>query len=82
MSKKKQEEEAAAALLKKKKEEEEKARLILSNSNDTCCICLDGKKSVVLLPCRHLCLCEKCNSPSLKKCPICRSTIESRMVVF
>ena len=77
MSKKKQEEEAAAALLQKKKQEEAAAAEV-----DTCCICLDGKKSVVLLPCRHLCLCEKCNSPSLKKCPICRSTIESRMVVF
>ena len=58
---------------------------VKSNScveDDTCCICLDGKKSVVLLPCKHLCLCEKCNTPSLKSCPICRNIIESVIVTY
>ena len=50
--------------------------------DDSCCICLDGKKSVVLLPCKHLCLCEKCNTSSLKNCPICRNVIETVIVTF
>ena len=66
------------------------------NNNSLCCICCDQPKSVLLLPCRHLCVCEGCaemksNSDSnsariannsLRKCPVCRTLIENRMKIF
>ncbi len=50
--------------------------LLLNNTNEsTCVICLTDIRNVVLLPCRHLCLCGSC-AENLKfqsaNCPICR----------
>ncbi|CAF1657000.1 unnamed protein product, partial [Adineta ricciae] len=50
--------------------------LILNNPNEsTCVICLTDIRNVLLLPCRHLCLCGSC-AENLKfqsaSCPICR----------
>jgi hypothetical protein len=50
--------------------------LILNNNNEsTCVICLTDIRNVLLLPCRHLCLCGSC-AENLKfqsaNCPICR----------
>ncbi len=48
-----------------------------------CVICQEKEKSVVLIPCRHLCLCADCaNHEQLKLCPLCRRQIESKFVVF
>ena len=54
-----------------------------------CCVCLDGAKTVLLLPCRHLCVCENCSTAMdsqrrklLRICPICRVTVEEMMKVF
>ncbi len=48
----------------------------MNNTNEsTCVICLTDIRNVLLLPCRHLCLCESC-AENLKfqsaNCPICR----------
>ena len=45
-----------------------------------CVICLDGPKTIVLCPCRHLCLCNNC-APEVKKCPICALEVKSRMKI-
>ncbi len=50
--------------------------LLLNNINEsTCVICLTDIRNVLLLPCRHLCLCGSC-AENLKfqstNCPICR----------
>lgn len=50
--------------------------LSLNNSTEsTCVICLTDIRNVLLLPCRHLCLCGLC-AENLKyqsaNCPICR----------
>ncbi|CAF3639741.1 unnamed protein product [Rotaria sordida] len=50
--------------------------LILNNRTEsTCVICLTDIRNVLLLPCRHLCLCKTC-AEDLKfqssNCPICR----------
>ncbi|CAF1422002.1 unnamed protein product [Adineta steineri] len=50
--------------------------LILNNTGEnTCVICLTDIRNVLLLPCRHLCLCGSC-AENLKfqsaNCPICR----------
>ena len=61
-----------------------------ANSSDSklCCICLENLKCVVLMPCKHLCVCEVCGADDkratqqLKSCPICRETIKQRIQVF
>ena len=45
-----------------------------------CVICLTERRSITILPCRHVCLCASCafelGRQSSNKCPICRTTIE------
>ena len=52
------------------------------NDNDSvphdmkCDVCLDNKKTHVMLDCNHVCLCEKCSIQvynSIKRCPICNT---------
>jgi len=47
-----------------------------------CAICLDQIKSTVLLPCKHLCLCNTCACNSiLTQCPVCCKEIKDKMTV-
>ena len=53
----------------------------LANTRD-CVICLADEKNTVVLPCRHMCLCQDCaevlrNQSS--KCPICRQRKYTRV---
>lgn len=54
-----------------------------SNSIDenVCVICRDEQKNVVLMPCRHLCLCTTC-SGSVHTCPLCRKQIRNILNVY
>ena len=48
-----------------------------------CIICQEHEKSVVLLPCRHMCLCESCSlHDQLVMCPLCRRAIAHKISVF
>ncbi|KAJ1403709.1 hypothetical protein B484DRAFT_338341 [Ochromonadaceae sp. CCMP2298] len=48
-----------------------------------CVICCEKEKSVVLLPCRHLCLCDTCSThDQLVICPLCREPIVHKISVF
>ena len=51
-----------------------------------CVVCEDGKKEIMLLPCKHMCLCKSCASKCLMKqiteCPMCRTKIEDNIEVF
>lgn len=46
-----------------------------------CKICMDNEIGVVFLPCGHLNTCINC-APSLKDCPICRSSIRATVRTF
>jgi len=52
--------------------------------NEACCICWERKKSVILLPCKHLCLCGNCSAanPGLKTCPLCCAHVAEKMVIY
>ena len=43
-----------------------------------CCICQDHEKCIMMLPCRHLCICDRCMEPLRQHrntCPICRKQV-------
>jgi hypothetical protein len=51
-----------------------------------CVVCEESKKQVILLPCKHMCLCKNCATvclfKTLNECPMCRAKIEDSMEVF
>lgn len=48
-----------------------------------CIVCQEKEKCVVLLPCRHMCLCEDCaNHEALAQCPLCRKPIAHKIGVY
>eukprot|EP00756_Hemistasia_phaeocysticola_P005904 Hpha_TRINITY_DN13563_c0_g2::TRINITY_DN13563_c0_g2_i1::g.111558::m.111558 len=46
-----------------------------------CCVCMDADKDTVLMPCRHLCVCESC-SRDVMTCPLCRKDVTERVRVW
>jgi hypothetical protein len=55
-------------------------------NDDRCCIiCQENIKCILILPCKHLCLCSDCTTRLMRygaKCPVCRKPINSTMKVF
>ncbi|KAG9447354.1 hypothetical protein H6P81_013482 [Aristolochia fimbriata] len=47
----------------------------------TCRVCKENDVCVLLLPCRHLCLCKDCES-KLETCPICNSMKNASLQIF
>lgn len=51
-----------------------------------CVICLERSRSIVIMPCRHLCLCKECSQQLLmryeSRCPVCRNDILSFLPVY
>ncbi|KAH8249187.1 hypothetical protein KR032_007045 [Drosophila birchii] len=51
-----------------------------------CVICMERSRSIVIMPCRHLCLCKECSQQLLlryeNRCPVCRNDIVSFLPVY
>ena len=54
--------------------------------NDThlrCVICLTNQRNILFNPCRHVCCCSDCGlSSSIQTCPMCRQSLEERVVIY
>jgi len=60
-----------------------KDQLCKEQEKQTCVICQVEPKSVLLMPCRHFCVCKECgNRDELDKCPLCRETVVNRIDVY
>jgi hypothetical protein len=46
-----------------------------------CVVCQEQQVTMILLPCRHACLCHSCSSQIFDKCPMCRSFVTSVAVI-
>ena len=48
-----------------------------------CIVCKIHKRTVLLVPCSHLCLCEGCATiqDRIEKCPLCACRVSSKMVI-
>ena len=58
-------------------------KTIIEHTDNQCCICLTHLKNVVLMPCKHLCVCVNCSHhPSLTSCPLCKTVIELTLSVY
>ena len=48
---------------------------------DSCIICLEAKREIIMFPCKHLLSCASCTSKIIT-CPCCRAEIESVLRVY
>lgn len=64
---------------------EEEIMTNLEKDERVCVICQERNKCILILPCRHLCVCTVCNLKLRRynaTCPICRGTVQKTMKVF
>ncbi len=57
----------------------------ISEDRLVCVACVDNEKSVILLPCGHLCLCTTCSEWIMshdQKCPMCRRKIREAVDAY
>ena len=57
------------------------------SSSIVCVVCMErAEKSVLLMPCKHLCVCKDCTDKLLTQskpmCPVCRNPILDTIEVF
>ncbi|CEM15506.1 unnamed protein product [Vitrella brassicaformis CCMP3155] len=80
--------EREAMRLEKEAIERENKRLEEERESTECDICMASKKSIVLIPCRHFCLCGGCAAALMSKpvaqrlCPRCRQAITATRHVY
>jgi len=49
----------------------------------SCAICLYRERSILFMPCNHLCACRECGfNPTVTTCPICRTEFINRLTVY
>lgn len=47
-----------------------------------CIVCLVNPREIILLPCKHVCLCEDCAGKIERKCPVCNINIQDKRAVY
>jgi hypothetical protein len=50
-----------------------------------CVVCQDKEKCIMILPCRHLCICQDCQGPMQLQnnhCPICRRLVRQTIKAY
>lgn len=53
-----------------------------------CCFCMDRRKEVMIVACKHLVFCKQCEyhysmkNPTHKECPICRKEYKKTLTVL
>jgi len=50
-----------------------------------CCVCQDMEKCIMMLPCRHLCICARCQEllrVRTNTCPICRKPVKQMIKAY
>jgi len=52
-----------------------------NGNNEMCSICMEKIASIAMVPCGHLCCCEKC-AAGLKLCPVCRAPVTKTQVIY
>ena len=57
------------------------------NNRWLCVVCLEAEKSVVLLPCAHMCMCGDCTESLMANtrqclCPVCRGPVATTQRIF
>ena len=62
-------------------EEMERMRENGGSQSDSCVVCLDHPRGVVLIPCGHVCMCILC-ADNMDTCPVCRGQIEQIVRTF
>ena len=54
-------------------------------SDMLCVVCMEGEKKVVLLPCKHMCMCKVCAAEIIAdsaQCPVCREHVADSFEAF
>ena len=66
-----------------------RAELERERDKNLCVVCQDQQKSMLVMPCRHMCLCRGCSGELLRlrrwqsrTCPLCRCRITSILEVY
>ena len=65
-----------------------KYELQLEKDKQLCVICQDNVKNILLMPCRHVCMCRQCldeiqqGGAWLAHCPLCRTNVQTTLEVF
>lgn len=47
-----------------------------------CIVCMENPREIILLPCKHVCLCEDCAEKISRMCPVCNKRIEGKRAVY
>jgi len=56
----------------------------MGDDNTECVVCMSSPKDTMVLPCRHMCLCNPCAEVlrfETNKCPICRADYHSLLQI-